>query len=59
MASSTALKNEYKILKKMSDIGLKNFLPDFYGDTFLKDIYSIKLEYISQSLEDHIKSLKG
>ncbi len=59
MASTTALKNEYKILKKMSDIGLKKFLPQFYGETFLKDSYSIKLEYISQSLEDHTKSLKG
>ena len=59
MASTTALKNEYKILKKMSDIGLKKFLPQFYGETFLKDSYSIKLEYISQSLEDYTTSLKG
>jgi hypothetical protein len=40
-------------------IGLKKYLPEFLDYTFLKDVYSIKLEYINQSLEDHIKSLNG
>jgi hypothetical protein len=55
-----ALNSEYKYLKRMSEIiGLKKYLPEFLDYTFLGEDYAIKLEYISQSLEDHISSFKG
>jgi hypothetical protein len=41
-------------------IGLKKYLPEFLDYIFLKnEVYAIKLEYINQSLEDHIESLYG
>ena len=40
-------------------IGLKKYLPEFLDYTFLEDVFTIKLEYINQSLEDHINSLEG
>jgi hypothetical protein len=42
-------------------IGLKKYLPEFLDVIFLEQkqkVYAILLEYINQSLEDHINSLE-
>ena len=40
-------------------IGLNKYLPKYYGITFFGDLQVIKLEYINQSLDEHVETFKN
>ena len=40
-------------------VGLNKYLPLYLDEIYFGDTMAIKLQYISQSLDDHIKTLKG